>query len=523
LEKPYIYPDALEVKGKPPKLKFDILEFLALKGNCSKTDLKNGLDRYYPDISHSVEELSRGEYIRMADKKLGRGKMQVYYAISEKGLKALLYYDKFDAIRFWEILHGYCQHSDKIVTPDKIEEFYQIVIRRHLKYYNHGFSSQLDIFDDLCNNWFQETIVKSNGVTPLQKVIEILASHPKIIFEKLVKEIDEPKERVKEVLSSHSYAYEPSKGGDVDESSSSFGTLYKGYTDFLIQNIIITEQSANDAEPTYELSLFGVMLCLAMIRYNDMDRLNGGLYRKYSFEKYFDMIALNYKKKLPLIFGKWNQLKGILKMSTHYNLDIILDREIRYNTKDSPSVRKGGNKQLIEGIREIILDNGELMSRFASEGSKVLTHSIIMQPPNPKAVNLPFPSSSDRVFWLRGKLYELQMLLDPYLRISSFVTFSMMGYMTRDTRTVLKHMEESFADEISAFYYMNLYNDSNSEQRKYYNSRSFKPLDKTPRQCLSLLLKQDKEKPLIREWLSKWRDDLTRLQSEVLDNVRVIV
>ena len=70
--------------------------------------------------------------------------------------------------------------------------------------------------------------------------------------------------------------------------------------------------------------------------------------------------------------------EGYFKSIYVYNFDIILDRQIRSNNKDWPSVRKGGNKQLIEGIREIILDNRELMSNFASAGSKVLGDYMIM-------------------------------------------------------------------------------------------------------------------------------------------------
>ena len=513
-------PDALTFERKPPKLKFEILKILALRGRCSKTGLKNELKHsYYPDISHSVDDLNHGKYIRCAHKKSGRGRIQVYYAITEKGLKALLYYDDFEPIKFWEILHGYCQYSDEIVMLDKIEEFYQIVIRRYLKHYVHEFSFQLDIFDYICNNWFQKTIVMSNGITPLQKVIEILASYPKITFERLLEEIDEPKKLVKEILRSYSSTSKP------PEESISFDTLNRTYSNFVIKNIIITEHDDNDVKPTYELSLFGAMLCLALIRYNDMGRLKGGLYLKESsFEEYYDLVALNYKKKLPLIFGKWNQLKGILKVFTYYNFDIILDRQIRSNNKDWPSVRKGGNKQLIEGIREIILDNRELMSDFASAGSKVLGHYMIMDLFSrmyPEAVN----PSLDRVYWLCGKLNELQMLLDPSPPPTVGMSF-LMGVMTQDTRSILKRMEKSFADEIAAFYYMNLHSDSDirvSEPRKYYHSKSFKPLDKTPRQVLSLFVEQDKEKPLIKEWLCKWRDDLTKLQSEVLDNIKAIV
>jgi hypothetical protein len=503
--------DALEIKGKPPRLKYNILEFLTLRGSCSKAGLKNGLGRYYPDISHSVDDLNLTGHIRFAGKRVGRGKMEVYYAISEKGIRALLYV--LNPIRFWEILHGYCQNSDEMVTWDKIEEFYQIVIRRHLKYSDHGFTSQLDIFDDLCNNWLPQTIVKSNGIT-LQKVIETLATHPKITFELLLEKTHEPKKRVKEVLRSHSSTSKPHE----EYFSFFLEMLDKGYTDFLIQNIIITTQDANNTKPTYELSLFGVMLCLFIIRYNDMGKLKGGLYRESSFEEYYDKIASNYENKLPLIFKKWNQLNGILGVFTYYNFDIVLDGEIRSNSKYLPSVRKRGNKELIDGIKEIILDNRELMSDFVDAGWKVLGKYILRD-----AVNRP---DLIRVSWLCFKFGELLMLLHPIPSVSPTPSIGMMGF-TKGNRGILEDMEKSFADEITAFYYMNLRNDSNirvSEPRKYYDSiESLKPLDKTPKQCLSLLVEQDKEKPLIKEWLSKWKDDLIRIQKEVLANIEVIV
>jgi DNA-binding PadR family transcriptional regulator len=434
-------PDALAFERKPPKLKFDILEILALRGRCSKTGLKNELKHsHYPDISHSVDDLKHGEYIRCADKKSGRGKVQVYYAITQKGLKALLYYDNFNPIRFWEILHGYCQNSDEIVTFDKIDELYQNLVMRVLNYSVHGFTFQLDNFDYLCNNWLQREIVSSNHITPLQKVIEILASYRKITFEKLLEKIDEPKKRVKEIL--HKYSYT-----SIPEESLPFGMPNQVSTDFLIQNIIITNQDT--AKPTYELSLFGVMLCLVLIRYNDMDRVKGGLYfKQFSFEEYYDLIASNYKEKLPLIFGKWNQLKGILKVFTLYNFDIILDREIRSSNKDLPSVRRGGNKELIEGIREIILDNRKSMSDFRDVGWKVLDKYIMMQL-LPEAVNRP---DFKRVISLCDRFKELVTLLDPPRSVSHTPLRTMMGFI-QGTRGILKNMEESFADEIAAFYY----------------------------------------------------------------------
>jgi hypothetical protein len=510
-------------------LRFEILEQFAYKGKLSKsmvekileehrriTKTKKCVKHHRPEILEDFQFFETEGLIKKINTNPGpglahgRGRPKTYYTITEKGLKALLTHEDFDPPRFWKILYGYCQNSDSIIKLDKFEECYQILITRRLKYPAHGFSFQLDIFDR-CNKWFQETIVKSNDITPLQKVIEILASHPRITFEKLVEETHEPKERVKEILLSHSHT------SKLYEESWRWEKINQTYTDFIIQNII-TERSANDAEPTYELSLFGVMLCLVMIRYDDMGRLRGRLYCKYSFERYYDRIASKYTEKLPLIFGKRNQLKEILKVFTYYNLDIIFNRKIRSNNKNSRSVRKGGNKELIEGISQIILDNKDSISDFADAGWKVLENYMYRYRED---VNEP---SLDRVFWLCDKLNELLMLLHPSPLVYTFMTMSTKRYLPRDIRSTLTRMEESFADEIAAFYYMNLCTDSNirvSESRL---------LDKTPRQCLLLILEQDKEKPLIKEWFLKWIEDLKSQQSDLsdeeqklLDNFKAIV
>lgn len=507
------------VKGKPSKLKDEILEFLAINGRCSKADLTNGLGphKWYADISGAVNDLNRDGYIKVYDKRSDRrpDKKRIYYVITEKGLKTLLSIDSFDSIKFWGILDRYCRNAEaaaETVTLDRFQEFYQIVIKRNLKYPAHGFFFFLDIFDDLYNKWFREVMVKSNSITPLQKVVEILASYPKITLEKLVEKTNEPEERIREILRSHSSTSRP------PEKSDPLQMLHQGYIDLLSQNIIITtpQDANNDSiEPTHELSLFGVMLCLVMIRYSDMRMLKDGLYRKSSFERYYDRIASNYRGKLPLIFGRWNQLKAIFKEYLYYNFGIILDGEIRSNTKDLPSVRKGGNKELIEGIREIILDNQKSMSNFLSAGCKILEDKMITQA---KALNRPS---------LRFR-EGLKILLDPFLIKYPVVSGNNIGFVgAQGMREILKHMEESFADEIAAFYYINLCNDSNigeSESRKYYyHCWSVKPLDKSPKQCLSLFLEQNKEEPLIKEWLYKWREDLEKLQYEVQAGIKAMV
>ena len=74
---------------------------------------------------------------------------------------------------------------------------------------------------------------------------------------------------------------------------------------------------------TYELSLFGIMFVIAVIRYHPIgiDKVryvfliymlmhkSRLFFEDIPLEEYFDKIALNYHDKLPLIFGKWSLLK----------------------------------------------------------------------------------------------------------------------------------------------------------------------------------------------------------------------
>src|SRR5215212_4613734 len=94
---------------KKPQLQFDILACLCLNGKLSKTMIKSTLkDRHFPDIIHAIAKLEKDGHIKIADEKQGRGKKQIYYAITEKGLELLIISDdKYHPSRFWKPLLGY--------------------------------------------------------------------------------------------------------------------------------------------------------------------------------------------------------------------------------------------------------------------------------------------------------------------------------------------------------------------------------------------------------------------------------
>ena len=95
-----------------------------------------------------------------------------------------------------------------------------------------------------------------------------------------------------------------------------------------------------------------MILALTVIRYKDQDKFRHQLYyQDLSLVKYYSNIAHNYKKKLPLIFGKWNLLTNVLGLFSAYIFDIILDKEMRLSDSDKLSVIRGGNKELSDGAR----------------------------------------------------------------------------------------------------------------------------------------------------------------------------
>jgi hypothetical protein len=91
-------------------------------------------------------------------------------------------------------------------------------------------------------------------------------------------------------------------------------------------------------------------------------------------------------------------------------------------------------------------------------------------------------------------------------------------------------MEDIFADQITAVYYIHLYYDHGFDTRisqptKYYSSinhnKDHFPVLTRPKSCLSSILQHDKEKPSISEWFYNWIQDITNLQREIYETLKL--
>jgi hypothetical protein len=515
------------------------LACLVLRGKLSKGLVESLLNhKSHADIISAVNKLENKGLIKKSGwKPYARGRKQYYYKITEEGLK-LLIIDDPHPLKFWKALLGYCHHDDVGLTSNKIDEFNKLFIEKYLKYRNYSFSFQYDIFDKMRDKWLQDFILVSKRISTEQKVIEVLSIYPNITFEKLVQKTRENKSDVSRILSTYTLeSYKPlviENEYYIDQNI--IGKKYnKKYWDFILHNTIIIRQNSEGVK-IYELSLFGVILALSIVRFYDMDKLTHGLYYgKISLPHYYDKIASNYKNRLPLIFGKWNLLKKVLKLFSAYNFDIILDKQIRLRDSDKLSVIRGGNKELLDGIQEIVLQTRQQLGDYANAGNMVWLNFISGMPYEYEKhgyrnndddylmnnnVNNGGKTDQQKVYVVNEKLKEIMILMNPVEYISS----QLANLKAEDLRQISFMLEEQFADEITALYYIHLFYEYAFYTRmslpaKYYSSLSNSikqfPTLSTPKSCLSSIIQFDKNEPWISKWFYKWMEDISNLQKEI--------
>ncbi len=421
-------------------------------------------------------------------------------------------------------MFGFGYQCKNGLSSESVEELYQLFLQKYLKYRNYDFFFNMDIFDNVREQWFQK-ILKSDKPNLEQKILEVLAIHPKLTFEELVEKTEESRDDVRNCLSGYTLeSYKPLVEKTVYIQQNITGKANnKKYWDFLLHSTIRVEENRKDYSKTYELSLFGLILALTLIRYYDMDKLKQGLYyNNISFVDYYDAIASKYRDKLPLIFGKWHLLKDILGIYSDYNFDVIVDKEIHSRDSNKLSIMRGGNKELYDSVREIVLQTRQQLGELANSGWVILLNgpdntykdyfikddADVLAKPDPYKVNA-----------IVDKINEIIFILNPlesafYESISSSVEF---------IKKTSYYLERLFANEITAFYYFHLYYDFEFHSRynvpmKYLssvNQVNTSPKSSTPKKCLSSILKNDNEKPMVREWLNGWMQNIVSLQKEI--------
>jgi hypothetical protein len=319
------------------------------------------------------------------------------------------------------------------------------------------------------------------------------------------------------------------------------------------------------------LSLFGIILVLTLVRYNDMSRLKHGLYfSNITYEQYYDKIASNYKNKLPLIFGKWYLLKQRLKVFAAYNFDTILDKETRLRSMDK-LLLAGGKKELYDSSRAIGLHSQKQMGELQIKGLEILAnytsnprHYVLM------SENKRTGSKDDRkkIEALYTKIFESIALLSSRLEYDpkSYIETLTQGSnspIDKNTATQLSrfyeidNIDELFGNEINSLYYLSMLNENTFQvihpmnyysglmskaEEDYFANLKQKSLSTTDKELNHLQKQKEKEEDrysimpdslglppkerlvsnlksdeAIREWFSKWLGDLLNYQNKTMN------
>jgi hypothetical protein len=529
-------------KTRKPRLRFEILACLAQNGNLTKKTTRSLLKHgARSEIIKSFQKLESDGLIKQLDFKYARGGRQYNYKITERGLTQLIKNDP-DPLKFWKNLFGYSQHIDRGLTMEEVDRYYDLFTERFLKYKSSDTFSALEFFDQLCDRWFHNTILKKDKLEIEQKVIEVLAVYPRISFKELVKRTGSSNYEAKKCLAT----YTLTSYRQVDKSrrygiGSHQWHMERGnrHWKLLLHSIVVVNHVSSIDDETYELSLFGIMLALAIVSSNYLRAsalsLKHGLhYQNMSFADYYDKIVRNYEYKLPLILGKWNLLKHILKLYAAYNLDIIFDKRLRSRQY---SVIDGGNEESFESLQKMassnsnqifeLLDTGELVENevisLLQEGRyyKIDTkerQDYLMDINSD--IDLQTQINSDNIHSLRKKLDEIELILNPLHRTNRERSYDI-DIIPEDLNMLKKisiRFEVQFEKEITALYYLHLYSSAafislgaGTAARKSHH----KDPDWKPKECLSLLIKNDTNKPLLREWFYDLTDEINSLQEEI--------
>jgi DNA-binding MarR family transcriptional regulator len=318
-------------------------------------------------------------------------------------------------------------------------------------------------------------------------------------------------------LSGNYIQNEVQKFGDID-----YDSIVKKYLEFL-SRLAIVKIDCFDG-PRYELSLFGVILILAIVT-NPHQKM---FYTKNGFEKddddlaeFYSVVSQNYGDKLPLIFGKWTVLTKTRNYAHQWFLPILYqnleDDFARAIKPGSVSVILGGVKEYQETMKEIAFHTtARLFDLYRGL-------SLVLQRVDQNSLSDGQLQQQSGVIALELKQKELAALLK-YADLGKFVEKLRDNLNTTKVNVHLKSVynselaiiEKALANEITVLFYINLARDrflDYTDEGRYFlgDERDVEYQDTgethilRPSDFLKNILKSDKE---LRNTFLGWMADI---------------
>jgi hypothetical protein len=339
--------------------------------------------------------------------------------------------------------------------------------------------------DKLFDEWFP--VQRNNPITIFQKVLECIALHRCVTVEQIIEYLeiqkrkyedsllkqhrertrnqnsrlsdfttpfereryqknDVSEENIIEVIDRHTFFHDYSLDQFLGVSEPEEMSLQ--YYNF-VSHLLIRAIENKTGEKRYELTLFGVILTLTMVQaysliswkvfFNQFLNQSGNT-------NYPSRIALNYKDKLPLIFGKWNLLKDAFFDIDHLmmNFGLVIYKETRKPLILS-SVTMGGVKEYYENTLDIASFRSLKLTEIYKSGVSVLKQGKKQG----KEID------SDHMLPINKALSNIELRL-AMTDLKRFLEYIAEESCTINCEDIITSIENSFADEISFLFYIAL-------------------------------------------------------------------
>ncbi len=456
-------------------MQYHILEIIALNGKLSKGEIekivKDDGKGHHPDIVDAVNGLEKKNYIIKSGKKNQRGPAAFFYKITLKGLEFAIKGVSCNVSKFWMMLVSYCHYSTELIKDEEIVNLFSLFMDDYLLFRNKGISYQIDIFNMACKRWLDEFFI-GKTLKNEQKVLETLSLHRKLTICQISHLTGITESEVRRILLLYSLEeYSPLKTNRVHLHQNVVGKVNdERYWDFLLHCTVSYTFDKASEENQYELSTFGIMLVFAVIRLAKNAKSSNNFLQNdgISLFDYFDKIVDNYNDKLPLIFGKWNTIKKALGNYAYHNFDIITDDKLRNDESSKISVIRGGNKELLEGSKEIILYNRAKLGTFANVGKGILLDYLGKIKDIPDNNFFYWKVEEDRNKYQDKRADSLTSSIKAVMALLSDLLanlnplefiFDRNGVLSfkKESGEIVKEQEKMFEFEVYALYYFNLY------------------------------------------------------------------
>jgi hypothetical protein len=496
---------------KPPSLQIEILKLIMLQGELSKTKAKKILDSNYSDVSDAMDALASNErqFIKLS-RKTGRRRREKFYKITENGLRALFAPD-MSPDDFWRLMILLLLCSKQLISYEELDDHYRQFERNyfgHSAVYGYFF---LSYFFDLIRDSLLQKLSKSK-VCVLQMIIECLALNRSLTLPELIKKTCLKEDEVITILDNHSIhtnlnlpAWSRSPYTSIDDLRKEY------YVNFISHSLIIIIRSDNGN--TYELSLFGVMIMIFLIRYhylatqNNTTKILSGFHNVLQPNEYCDRIAKNYKEKLPLIFEKWDFLKSKLGGFLLYeSFDFLIYEKARFKSA-AYSVWIEGNKEFYDDVQALASNGRDSLFILYASGRLVLENFQRYW----NVMNNP------RIYPIDRKLREIADIVQsadfPRTKEISENRLSFIDETESQNLRRIKTIERIFAEELAFLYYLNLNTTGfSSDLTKEQNIQYLLP----PKNRLMAILSQDND---IKQWFTERIGDIMHYREQTLNKM----